>query len=233
MAVETFSTPFPETDHFLRPSNRRSHAVYVSLQRDIVLGTLAPGRVLTEMDLAQRFQCSQGTVREALIRLSNEGLVNRQPHRGTLVAPCASDDAFALIAVRRHLECDYVSRIVERSGADLISALVAQLEAMRTAAAQDDEYRLSVHDRAFHTALFEAADLPLLVPLLERCLIHNHRFKISSLDPNRSLQETAERHVPIIEAVEAEDARHMRDVLDHHIATIVDVDAELIRGRHT
>lgn len=226
MAVESFSTA-SVMDLVPRQSSRRSHAVFVALQREIVLGDLPPDSALTEMELAQRFQCSQSTVREALMQLSEEGLVKRLPHRGTLVAPCRTEDARALINIRREVECGYLERVLANAGRGLVGQLRDELDAMRNAARDGDEYRLSVHDRAFHTALFAAADLPLVVPILTRCLIHNHRYKIMNSQPNRALEETAERHVPIVEALRAGNIDHLRAVLAHHISTIVDFGPDL------
>lgn len=229
MAVESFTSP-SVTDLVPRQSSRRSHAVFVALQKEIVLGGLQPEQALTEMELAQRFGCSQSTVREALMQLSEEGLVKRLPHRGTLVAPCRSDDARALIAIRRAVECGYLERVVAHVDDTLLGALHDELNAMRNAARDGDEYLLSVHDRAFHTTLFAAADLPLVVPILTRCLIHNHRYKILNSQPNRALEETAERHVPVIDALRTRDLGRLRAVLGHHISTIVDFGPDLTDG---
>jgi len=226
MAVESFGTP-SVVDLVPRQSSRRSHAVYVALQQEIVLGALPPEQSLTELELAKRFGCSQSTVREALLQLNEEGLVVRLAHRGTHVAPCKSDDARALLTIRREVECSYLERVVERASAELLSVLREQLNAMRNAARDKDEYLLSVHDRAFHMALFQTADLPLVEPILARCLIHNHRFKILNSTPNRALEETAERHVPIIEALAAADVPTLRNLLGHHISTIVDFGPDL------
>lgn len=228
MAVETFNAA---TDFGPRPSSRRSHAVYAALQRQIVLGVVEPEQTLTELDLAERFQCSQGTIREALMRLNEEGLVNRLPNRGTVVAPCREDDARALLKLRREVECSYLDRVLDRSGSALTDDLHGLLNAMRNAARDKDEYELSVHDRAFHSRLFAAAELPLLSPILTRCLIHNHRYKILRSEPNRALMETAERHIPIIDAVRASDLATLRELLGHHIATIVDLGPDLAEGR--
>ncbi|MBE3640181.1 GntR family transcriptional regulator [Mangrovicoccus sp. HB182678] len=226
MAVESFS-PSSIADMVPRRSSRRSHAVFVALQREIVLGTQAPGLTLTELDLAQRFGCSQGTVREALMRLSEEGLVMRQPHRGTQVAPCDAADARALLQLRREIECRHLDRVAARVDAPLLEDLRACLDAMRNAARDGDEYRLSVQDRAFHARLFAAAELPLVAPILTRCLIHAHRYKILNSRPNRALEETAERHVPILAALEARDVAALGGLLGHHIATIVDFGPDL------
>src|SRR5690606_7516707 len=70
----------------------RSQAMYARLQREIMLGQLKPRAVVLELELAQRFGVSQGTVREALLRLQEVGLVHRLPHRGTTVADCRAVD---------------------------------------------------------------------------------------------------------------------------------------------
>ncbi|SDX08928.1 GntR family transcriptional regulator [Roseicitreum antarcticum] len=229
MAVESFNTP-SVTDLVPRQSSRRSHLLFVALQKEIVLGVLPPDQALTELDLAQRFRCSQGTVREALMQLNEEGLVIRLPNRGTHVAPCHADDARALLSVRRGVECDHLDRVVARADDRLRVALRDLLNAMRNAARDGDEYLLSVHDRAFHARLFDAAELPLVAPILTRCLIHNHRFKILNSRPNRALEETAERHVPILAALDSRDVVRLRSVLAHHIATIVDFGPDLTGG---
>ena len=66
----------------IRPSARmnvakpaKSAAAFNALKRDIMLGVLPAGAALTELELAAHFGCSQGTVREALLQLQEEGLV--------------------------------------------------------------------------------------------------------------------------------------------------------------
>lgn len=226
MAVETFRPP-TAAEILPRQSSQRTHNVYVALQKEIILGRLAPEATLLELDLASRFQCSQGTIREALMRLNEEGLVRRYPNRGTEVSSCRPEDAIALIAVRREVECSHLERVLTNRDPALLSDLWNELNAMRNAARDGDEYLLSVHDRAFHGRLFAAADLPLVQPILTRCLIHNHRFKILNSEPSRELEETAERHLPILEAVRARDIDTLRAVLDHHILTIVDFGPDL------
>lgn len=229
MAVESFSAP-SITNLLPRQSSRRSHNVYVALQKEIVLGQLEPEAVLLELEIAERFQCSQGTIREALMQLSEEGLVKRLPHRGTHVAACRSADARALIAIRRDIECEYLERVLERAGPELHADLHNYLNAMRNAARDGDEYLLSVHDRAFHTRLFAVADLPVITPILLRCLIHNHRYKILNSQTSRALEETAERHAPILAALEAQDLMLLQKILSHHISTIVDFGPDLTDG---
>jgi len=213
-----------------RPTGRRSQAVFAALQKDILLGTLRPHDVLLELDLAHRFDCSQSTVREALLRLQEDGLVIRMSQRGTVVADCNGEDARELLRIRHDIECRGVMRAMAGYDSGLRDALCAELDAMREAAAAADEFGLSVHDRTFHLTLFHAAALPAVQPILSRCLLHNHRYKIANSEPNRALDETAERHMAIIEALDGGDAETARAALSHHIATIVDFGPSIIKG---
>ncbi|WP_226781187.1 GntR family transcriptional regulator [Oceaniglobus trochenteri] len=212
------------------PASRRSFLIYTSLQREIVLGMLAPQSALLELDLAHRFEVSQGTVREALLLLQEEGLVHRQPHRGTTVADCRADDAEELIRLRHDIECRGVRRAIAHQGKALADAMGVHLAAMQAAAKDGDEYLLSVHDRAFHAELFAHADLPPVQPVLARALVHAHRYKILHPDQNRDLTETANRHVVIIEALAAEDPDRAAQALSHHITTIVDFGPNILNG---
>lgn len=236
MAIESF-LPGPANDtsrgtvHRLpRRIDRRSHAIFVELQREIVLGILAPKSALLELDLADRFECSQSTVREALLQLQEEGLVTRLPHRATHVADCLGADARELLRIRHDIECRGVVRALERLDPQVRAGLDEDIEAMRAAAIEGDEYRLSVFDRQFHLRLFGAADLPSVQPILGRCLIHNHRYKILNSQPNRALMETAERHLAITAALDAGSVERVQGALSHHISTIVDFGPSIING---
>lgn len=222
MAVETFTSPQPVVSDPQARGGRRSAVVHERLQREIMLGILAPGAALLELELAQRFACSQGTVREALLLLQEEGLVVRIQHRGTHVSEATRDDALALLRLRRDIETRAVERVMSAYGPDLRRQLAGQLAAMRDAARAGDEYQLSLHDRSFHLSLHEAAQLPSVQPILQRCLLHNHRYKILTSTSPRDLLDTANRHTVIIEALDANDPEMTIKALSHHITTIVD-----------
>jgi len=209
----------------------RSAAAFDALKHDIMLGVLAAGDPLVEMDLAGRFACSQGTVREALLQLQEEGLVRRLGHRGTQVSDCTPDEAVEMFRVREQIECNGVVRTLARPSRNLVSDLEDLFGAMMEAARDDDEMRLAAFDRDFHRRLFRDAELPALDPILHRCLVHNHRFKISqSAAGERDLAATAQRHRPIIDAVSRGDVAATTRTLHHHIATIVDFGPSLFPG---
>ncbi len=211
------------------PQKGPGEIVEAALRRGIVLGTLEPGAVLREMDLASQFNCSQGTVREALMRLSEEGLVARRARRDTHVAPAQPEDAGELLRIRHDIECRAALRVIAAKDAALLDDLGDLLQAMRLAALQEDEYALLERDCLFHLRLFEAAAMPVVEPVLQRCLVHSQRFKILNTAPDtRVLLETADRHIAIVEAVRSGDAAALESALSHHISTIVDFGPDVL-----
>ncbi|QCP88044.1 GntR family transcriptional regulator [Cereibacter sphaeroides] len=211
------------------PQRSRSAQVEHALRREIVLGTLPPGGVLRELDLAQRFAVAQGTIREALMRLSEEGLVQRRARRDTHVTEAHSDDVVELLRIRHDIECRAALRVIEANDPRLRKDLDMLLQAMRLAALQEDEYALLEQDCRFHLRLFEAAAMPVVEPVLMRCLLHTQRFKIlNSAAHSRELLATADRHVSILEALETRSAEALMRALSHHIATIVDFGPEVM-----
>lgn len=216
--------------YFSAPSNARgaarpakSAAAFNALKRDIMLGVLPAGAALTELDLAAHFACSQGTVREALLQLQEEGLVRRQGHRGTQVSECTEAEAVEMFRVRQQIECNGIVRALQAPSRTLVADLKALFADMLQAARAEDELELAAFDRDFHRRIFQDAQLPALDPILHRCLVHNHRFKISRSTTPRDLVATAQRHGTIIEAVESGDMARAGEALRHHIATIVDL----------
>src|SRR5690606_4093105 len=91
---------------------RPRDAIYASVKRRIVLNELQPGVSLTELGLAAELGCSQGPVREALMRLQEDGLVLRNGHKGTSVTPLDPEEAGEILALRRRIETRAASRIV-------------------------------------------------------------------------------------------------------------------------
>lgn len=212
----------------------RSAQVEHSLRREIVLGTLQPGGVLRELELAQRFDVAQGTIREALMRLSEEGLVQRRARRDTHVTEAHSDDVVELLRIRHDIECRAAIRVIEACDATLQKDLGALLQAMRLAALQGDEFALLEQDCRFHLRLFEAAAMPVVEPVLTRCLLHTQRFKIlNSAAASRDLLATADRHVAILDALGTRSPQQLTEALSHHISTIVDFGPQVMPGTET
>lgn len=203
---------------------RPRELTYARLKRRILLNELEPHAVLTELGLAQEMGCSQGTVREALLRLQGDGLVFRDGFRGTTVTPLDREVADEMLALRRRLE----TRAAPRAVAAMTPLMLARLRdierRMEEAAQAGDEYALIELDTDFHMALFRLAGFKALEQILLRAILHSHRQKLWEPRHRRTLVLTATRHIPLIESI-ALGPEALAAALEEHIDTIVDVEA--------
>lgn len=88
--------------------------IHAVLRRDIVAGVRAPRSILSEQEIAASFGVSRTPVREAMIKLSEEGLVEIFPQYGSFVAPIKLHDVFDSQFAREAFECAAVEKAVER-----------------------------------------------------------------------------------------------------------------------
>ncbi len=212
------------------PAARRPRdLVYSALKRRIVLNEIAPGDALTELGLARELGCSQGTVREALLRLQEDGLVVRDGHRGTTVTELDPDAAIEILELRKRLETRGALRAVGAYDDRARAELDAIRKAMAKAAQRGDEYGLIELDMRFHATIFRLASPSVLEQILIRCMLHSHRQKLWAPGHRRTLAKTADRHAPLMAALEARDGPRLAREIEHHLDTIVDVERPAAR----
>lgn len=194
--------------------------LYRRLKRQIIMSELQPGQQLVELELANALGCSQSTVREALLRLQEDGLIVRHGYRGTTVSPISPAESEIFLELRRMLEVRAARLSLEQLTQADIAVLHGIVEAMEEAARRDDEYALFEKDLEFHMQLFQIANLPALTPVLMRCSVVNHRNKIAQSEKRRALHETAQRHRNIIGALQAGNPDVVEEVVSHHVISI-------------
>ena len=181
--------------------------VYATLRDEILDLAIAPGAVIDEVGLAERFALSRTPVREALVRLAGDGLVTTLPNRSTVVSAI---DLLNLHPFFEALTLMYraTTRLAarERRPGDLKTIRERQAAFARAVAAQDALAMIATN-RDFHAAIAEAGRNPYYTALFCRLLDEGRRLLrlyYSSYD-DRLPQRFVDEHERIIEAVEAGD----------------------------
>ena len=192
------------------------------VRRRIVMNDLPPGSVLTELGLAADLACSPAAIREALLRLEGEGLVHRAGRQGTTVTDLDADTALEILDLRRRIELRGARRAVRRVTAGDLAGLGRIQAAMERAAEADDAWAVLEADMEWHLALFRISGLHAMAPILARCMLHSHRFRLWAPWHRRPLAETASRHLPILVALRSGDAGQLARELGAHLDTIVE-----------
>src|SRR3954452_5033883 len=108
-----------------RASTRARDHVYVKLREAIVTAELEPGRQLSENELAARMGVSRTPIREALVRLRDERLVEIAPQLGTFVARISDRQLADAQFAREALECAAIRLAAARAGGAVVLALEA------------------------------------------------------------------------------------------------------------
>ena len=137
-----------------------------ALRRRILAGDVRPGQPLREVALAAELGVSRNTLREILLMLAAEGLVQIVPHHGARVVRLGVRDARDIYLVRQVIECAAVERAASRriEAAEYLAAAVDRLE---DAAAERDLDRLVEADLGFHRSLAAVLESDRLTALFQ------------------------------------------------------------------
>ncbi len=194
------------------------------LRKRILFRIYAPGEHLLEQPLAQELGCSQGTVREALLKLGEDGLVARRGYRGTIVTETTLAAAAEMVRVRLSIERTVAGMLVAQGLGEGRAEIDRLLGEMDAAHLEGDLDRCSVLDRVFHAALARAAGMELLCPVLHRCALHIHRFTLGGLEvPREFFQEAGlgDEHRTLLETVLAGGPARAGDAMALHLAQVL------------
>lgn len=191
--------------------------VHERLHDDILSLALPPGAMLSENDLAKGFGVSRTPVREALLRLADEGLVEIVPKSGTRVSliPCAK--LIEAMVIRRALEQVAVTKAAACARSSQLAGLHAAIKRQRAACAADDMQAFHLADEAFHAAIAEAAGYPGIWILVRQVKFHVDRFRRLTLPEAGRLERVIEEHERVAEALERRDAATALLAMDFHL----------------
>ncbi len=190
--------------------------------RDAILrGAYAPRQRLIEADLAEEYDASRFTLRNALIQLASEGLVELQPNRGARVREITVDEAIEITEIRQAVESLVAARAAEKVTDHQIAFLRQVGEDMRAAVDRSDFLRYSELNSTLHSTLRDIANHTASTRVLEQ--LHGqmvrHQFRLFLVPgrPNLSLPE----HLDIIDSVGRRDAEAARAAMMTHVGSVI------------
>ena len=218
-----------------------TQGAYERLRADLLSCRIPPGARLKIQDLCQRLSVSLGAIREALSRLTSDGLVIAEPQRGFRAAPISPEDLQDLTKVRIEIDSLCLRQAIARGDVDWEARLVAAFHRLsRTPErAPDDPARASdawaAAHGAFHAALVAGCSSPWLLRLHGQLYDQSERYRRLSVSLAPRRRNIGGEHQKILDAVLARDAdkaiRLLAAHLDATTAIIIDADIEGFAGR--
>ena len=197
-----------------------AHLVHRELRDDIVSMRRKPGEPIVEREIALAHGVSRTPVREALLRLAGEELVDIFPQSGTFVARIPVAALPEAILMRTALEQTTARLAAERADASNLARLRELIERQRRVEARGDGNRFHDADEAFHAAIAEAAGHPGIWRFIEQVKIQVDRYRRLTLPVLGRMRRVLKEHAAIVAAIEAHDAPGAAAAMAAHLEAL-------------
>jgi DNA-binding GntR family transcriptional regulator len=191
--------------------------VHDRLRYEIVTAALPPRQPLSEQELTARFGVSRTPIREALLKLAEEGLVDIYPQHGSFVAPIRLSDVYDAQFVRESLECAAIGLAAEKIDAEQSRSLSAVLDRQSVFHKVGDNDRFFDADEEMHATLMAIAGHPQVWRQVESAKAQMDRVR--HLTVRRPLKRNAvlSEHQAIIDRVLQRDSAGAVEALRTHL----------------
>ena len=209
--------------------------IYECLLREIITGVMAPGQYLSEVNLTQRFQASRTPVREALIHLHKEALLQKGPFKGYVVAEMSLGSIREIFQLRLLLEPAAAKRAARNStGYTVIKKIQTLQQRMQEVIGLSNGYQqflqISELDCDFHKAIGEASGNRRLAKLIAEIMNQIRRFQCGCYQNRPWLSDTFEEHTTILDAIKFPDPPKAEHLMLQHIRQSITRTKELSLG---
>lgn len=195
--------------------------VYERLRRAITTLAMLPSEALSEKDLSLQLGVSRTPVREALIRLADEGLIDILPQRGSFVAPIRISDVEEAQFIRESLEVAVVKRLAKRCSAQFLVDIKANLARQELAVAGGDGDLFLELDEAFHRRFCEEAGLSKSWRVIQTVKLQMDRVRYLSLPDPAHLKVLLMQHWEIVQAIEQAEPMLASDAMAAHLQEVL------------
>lgn len=215
---------------------RAATQIHAILQDEIVRLQLKPLDTLNEKQLGQRFGVSRTPVREALLRLADEGLVEIYPQSGTFVSRIPRRALYEAILIRKALEVTTVSlAIVAMKDGSRLHSLEDNQAALIKAAEAGDIPLFHRLDTEFHQLIADIAGYPGIWTVIAQVKVHIDRYRFITLPRSGRLDIVIAEHAAIIDGIRDRDDGAAVLAMSQHIGRMTeelddigDLDPELL-----
>ncbi len=230
--------PFAMPDRYLNTNtSRREHGVsavqqvYEDVRHQIINLTLEPGSTISKNDIAKQYGISPTPVREAMLRLSEVGLVNIFPQSRTLVSLIDIQHAAEIHFLRLSVEIEVVRTLARNKTDEIIAELNTWIERLVTEQKADDQNAFKIADNHFHSVMFRHAGVEGLMQLLDTHRGHYDRIRGLFLVVHERRQDVIDEHRAIVAAISKGNEAAAEAAVRKHLGKSLAI-VDQIRERH-
>src|SRR5215217_8345151 len=192
--------------------------VFERLREAIIHLDLSPGTTLSRATLATQFGVSSTPIRDALLRLQEDGLVDIFPQHATVVSPIDLTLAHQAHFLRRSLELEIVRSLALTPDPRLVARLQGFLAQQQALMEAQDFEAFAAADQAFHQHLYEAAKMQDLWVLVRSRSGHIDRLRRLHLPTPGKAQDIVQHHRLVVQAIADGNPEEAQEHLRHHLS---------------
>ncbi|MCR4710007.1 MAG: GntR family transcriptional regulator [Clostridiales bacterium] len=196
--------------------------VYEELKRQIMVGEIAPGTRMMEVDLADEMGVSRTPVREAIRKLEKEGLVTIEPRRGAYASDISAKDMVDVLEVRQDLEGMAAGLAAQKIAEGDILQLKNMTRRYKEAVEAGDIEEIIKQDEDFHKFIVGLSDNKTLIKMVSQVQELALRFRYIYYDDFSRFKNQPLEHQEIVEAIMSGDANSARRFAEVHISKLKD-----------
>ncbi|NVK32865.1 MAG: GntR family transcriptional regulator [Rhodobacteraceae bacterium] len=200
--------------------SQKSWSVYQALKRRILLGELTSASPVTEQSLAAQYSCSQGTIREALMHLQQNGLVERRSYQGTFVTDVGDTEIMLMVKLLLMCEQECIPLAIRNAETRDFTHLSRLATAYGAYRSLNDNYSCAELVLEFHKTIFKLANVPQIETMMHRTVLILHRFILTRNNGQIVPLDSSNLKNPflmIAEAIEKGDAANAQEVLEKYL----------------
>jgi DNA-binding GntR family transcriptional regulator len=195
-----------------------SKLAYDAILKSILSNAMIPGEIYSEMSLAQDLGISRTPVREALLELSVQGLVEFLPRKGIVVYRINAKDVDEIFEIRRAIDATAAEKLASADPPPDTRLLRKALKKQNEAVESKSYWKYLRADRDFHVTLAQLTGNGRLVAIAENIRNLVHLMGIQALERQGRMLAVLDEHTRIIEAIEQRQPQQAREaVIDHLI----------------
>ncbi|MGH4031574.1 GntR family transcriptional regulator [Actinomycetota bacterium Odt1-20B] len=208
------------------PRERLRDQVAHALRAALISGELRPGQVYSAPGLAEDFGISATPVREAMLDLAREGLVEPVRNKGFRVTEVDEGDLDQYTEIRLLIEVPMIGRITRGAAREDLEALRPVAEEIVRAAREHDLIGYLDADRQFHLSLLALGGNARLVETVGDLRKRSRLYGLTGLDERDQLLPSAEEHVELLDLMLAGDAEGAEKCITRHLGHVRSLWAE-------
>ncbi|MFC4808064.1 GntR family transcriptional regulator [Paenibacillus sp. GCM10023250] len=205
--------------------------VYATLKKNIMELRLEPGQFISEKELVEMLQVSRTPIREALVKLTQEELIETTPQKGSVISLIDLQHAEESRFVRKTLESAVVREACERLGKEQVLHLQNLVSLQELCQSERNYGRLFELDEEFHQSIMIGCGRARTWGLIQQMATHDNRIRLLRLASDSDWKVILAQHQGIVRAIKDKDPDQAELMLRDHLELVV-TEKENLKQKH-